>query len=266
LVTVEILFTSRKTRRRLRRVSPCNRLRNSARAVRCWHENACAIVSIGNGIILRAKEKTLQRKPALQPPPATKSSSRSSKDVSVPPKFVKDSPNLQSEWNTPRLAVAPTTSMAMWRQANRTALVLFEPKTAGPSSPGQYLFARQRRQIGGLVDLGRYVREVLLISFTPRLSRRRRRSRSVPPFHVPDLRGNLFHTCFAGLQQMHSAFNAQTLEIRHRRFPKDALQPPGKRPFACAYGSRSTVEGKSTCELGTRPTFKELYTGSECIR
>ena len=40
---------------------------------------------------------------------------------------------------------------------------------------------------------------------------------------VPDFCGNLFDTCLAGLQQMHRAFNAQTLEIGHRRFPKDAL-------------------------------------------
>src|ERR1700739_2315750 len=41
--------------------------------------------------------------------------------------------------------------------------------------------------------------------------------------HVPDLCGNLFDTCLAGLQEMHRAFNAQTLEIRHRRFPQDAM-------------------------------------------
>ena len=37
----------------------------------------------------------------------------------------------------------------------------------------------------GLIDMHRYVREFLLISFTPRLSRRRRRSRNVPPFLYP---------------------------------------------------------------------------------
>src|SRR5580658_9148072 len=78
-------------------------------------------------------------------------------------------------------------------------------------------------------------------------------------FLVPDFCGNLFDTCLAGLQKMHGALNAQTLEIRHWRFPKDALQPPGKRPFARAYGFRSIVEGKSTCESGTRPALKVLY-------
>src|ERR1700733_3232822 len=77
--------------------------------------------------------------------------------------------------------------------------------------------------------------------------------------HVPDLRGNLFNTCLGGFQEMHRAFNAQALEIRHRSFPKDTLQPPGKRPFARAYGFRGTVEGKSTREPGTRPAFEELY-------
>src|SRR5580692_9755678 len=76
---------------------------------------------------------------------------------------------------------------------------------------------------------------------------------------VPDFCGNLFDTCLAGLQKMHRALNAQTLEIRHGRFPKDTLQAPGKRPFACAYGSRSIVEGKSTCQPGTRPALKVLY-------
>jgi hypothetical protein len=59
---------------------------------------------------------------------------------------------------------------------------------------------------------------------------------------VPDFCGNLFDALLAGLQKMHRAFNAQTLEIRHRRFPKDTLQPSGKRPFACAYRFRSAVE------------------------
>src|ERR1700739_2594280 len=36
-------------------------------------------------------------------------------------------------------------------------------------------------RIGGFGDVRRYVRKVLLISFTPRLSRLRRRSRNVPP-------------------------------------------------------------------------------------
>ncbi len=54
-------------------------------------------------------------------------------------------------------------------------------------------------------------------------------------------------------------FNAQTLEIRHWRFPKDAMEPPGKRPFAGAYGLRSTVKGKSMSQPGTRPAFEKLY-------
>src|ERR1700756_3959869 len=58
---------------------------------------------------------------------------------------------------------------------------------------------------------------------------------------------------------MNRAFNAQTLEIRHWRFPENALQPPGKRSFACAHGFRSTVKGKSTCEPGTRPAFEVMY-------
>jgi hypothetical protein len=33
---------------------------------------------------------------------------------------------------------------------------------------------------------------------------------------IPDLCGYLFDTCLAGLQEMHRAFNAQTLDIRHR--------------------------------------------------
>ena len=41
--------------------------------------------------------------------------------------------------------------------------------------------------------------------------------------HVPDFCGNVVDTCLAGLQEMHRAFNAQTLEIRHRGLPKDAL-------------------------------------------
>jgi hypothetical protein len=40
---------------------------------------------------------------------------------------------------------------------------------------------------------------------------------------VPDLCSNLIDTCLAGLQEMHGAFNAQTLEIRHWRFPQDVL-------------------------------------------
>jgi hypothetical protein len=44
---------------------------------------------------------------------------------------------------------------------------------------------RYWRQIGGLIDVRCYVLEVRLISFTPRLSRRRRRSRNVPPFMYP---------------------------------------------------------------------------------
>ena len=34
--------------------------------------------------------------------------------------------------------------------------------------------------------------------------------------HVPDFCGNVVDTCLAGLQEMHRAFNTQTLEIRHR--------------------------------------------------
>lgn len=40
---------------------------------------------------------------------------------------------------------------------------------------------------------------------------------------VPDFCGDLFDACVAGFQEMHRAFNSQTLKIRHRRFPKDAL-------------------------------------------
>jgi hypothetical protein len=50
---------------------------------------------------------------------------------------------------------------------------------------GNFSQLMARSHIGGVVDICRYVREVLLISFTPTLSRRRRRSRNVPPFMYP---------------------------------------------------------------------------------
>ena len=40
---------------------------------------------------------------------------------------------------------------------------------------------------------------------------------------VSNFCGNLFDTCLAGLQEVHRAFNTQTLKIRHRRFPKYVL-------------------------------------------
>ena len=40
---------------------------------------------------------------------------------------------------------------------------------------------------------------------------------------VPDLCGNLFDTCVAGLLEMHRAFYAQTLEVRQWRPSKDAM-------------------------------------------
>src|ERR1700761_3012322 len=76
---------------------------------------------------------------------------------------------------------------------------------------------------------------------------------------VPDFCGDLFDTRLTGLQEMYRAFHSQTLEIRHRRFPKDTLQPPSERPFACTYGSGSTVEGKSTRKPGTCPAFETVY-------
>src|SRR6202012_5888031 len=52
-------------------------------------------------------------------------------------------------------------------------------------SPGERPEDRQRRQVGGHGDLRRCIQAALLISFTPSFSRRRRRSRNVPPSVYP---------------------------------------------------------------------------------
>src|SRR5579863_2763288 len=59
--------------------------------------------------------------------------------------------------------------------------------TATVQSPDHRPEERQRHQIGGHGDLRRYIQAALLISFTPSFSRRRRRSRNVPPSAYPTL-------------------------------------------------------------------------------
>jgi hypothetical protein len=115
-------------------------------------------------------------------------------------------------------------------------------------------------------NLRRYVQETLLISFTPRLSRRRRRSRNVPPFMYPTFAAMSSTLALLVFKRCTARSTRRVWKYDIGDFPRTFCSLRVSvlllAPTAFAALSRENLRAS----LARAQRSKRCTTGSECIR